>query len=43
MNTMPENLKGHRYYYPSDQGKESIFAKRLDQINAWHQEHDPKK
>ena len=40
MKTMPPEIQGHRYYYPSDQGHESRFKERLQQIQAWHQKHD---
>lgn len=40
MQTMPDNLVGHEYYLPTDQGSEVRFAKRLEQIKAWHRTHD---
>jgi putative ATPase len=42
MQTMPDNLVGHEYYHPTDQGSEAKFAARLAQIKAWHAAHDPK-
>lgn len=42
MQTMPDNLVGHEYYLPTDQGSEVRFAKRLEQIKAWHRTHDQK-
>jgi putative ATPase len=41
MQTMPDNLVGHEYYHPTDQGSEAKFAARLAQIKAWHAAHDP--
>jgi putative ATPase len=40
MQTMPDNLVGHHYYHPTDQGSEVKFAARLAQIEAWHAKHD---
>lgn len=40
MQTMPDNLIGHEYYFPTEQGHEIRFKKRLAQIKEWHQEHD---
>lgn len=40
MQTMPDNLVGHEYYYPTEQGHEIRFKKRLEQIKEWHREHD---
>lgn len=40
MQTMPDNLVGHTYYLPTDQGNEIRFKQRLEQIKAWHQQHD---
>lgn len=39
MQTMPDNLVGHEYYFPSEQGHEIRFKKRLEQIKEWHREH----
>ncbi|WP_026039023.1 replication-associated recombination protein A [Sporolactobacillus vineae] len=41
MQTMPSNLIGHQYYHPTDQGSEAKVAQRLEQIKAWHRQHDP--
>lgn len=41
MQTMPSNLIGHHYYHPTDQGSEAKVAQRLEQIKAWHRQHDP--
>lgn len=41
MQTMPDNLIGHQYYFPTEQGHEIRFKQRLAQIKAWHQRHDP--
>lgn len=40
MQTMPDNLVGHEYYFPSEQGHEIRFEKRLEQIKFWHKNHD---
>ena len=37
---MPDNLVGHTYYLPTEQGNEIRFKQRLEQIKAWHQKHD---
>ncbi|MFD1433235.1 replication-associated recombination protein A [Lacticaseibacillus yichunensis] len=42
MQTMPDNLQGRTYYHPTDQGSEARVKARLDQIKAWHAEHDNK-
>ena len=41
MKTMPPQLQGHQYYFPTEQGHEDRFKKRLEQIKAWHQKYDP--
>lgn len=40
MQTMPDNLVGHTYYLPTEQGNEIRFKQRLEQIKAWHQKYD---
>lgn len=40
MQTIPDNLVGHTYYLPTEQGNEIRFKQRLEQIKAWHQKHD---
>jgi len=40
MKTMPPELEGHEYYFPSEQGHEDRFKKRLAFIQKWHQQHD---
>lgn len=40
MQTMPDNLVGHTYYLPTEQGNEIRLKQRLEQIKAWHQKHD---
>ena len=42
MQTFPEELSGHAYYFPTEEGREGPFKKRLAQIKAWHREHDGK-
>jgi len=32
MECFPKNLKGARYYFPTDQGKEKFYAERLKEI-----------
>lgn len=40
MQTMPDNLVGHHYYFPTEQGHEIRFKQRLEQIQKWHEKHD---
>ncbi|MTV81470.1 replication-associated recombination protein A [Secundilactobacillus folii] len=40
MNTMPPSVAGHEYYEPTEQGNEKRFKARLEQIKAWHRQHD---
>ena len=35
MECLPEELKGRRFYHPTDQGQESRYRERLEQILAW--------
>ncbi len=35
---LPESLKEKKYYRPTDQGKESKFKERLEQIQKWKKE-----
>lgn len=39
MKTMPPSLADHVYYQPTEQGHESRFKARLEQIKQWHREH----
>lgn len=39
METMPANLIGHQYYYPTEQGNEIRFKRRLHQIKQWKNQH----
>lgn len=39
METMPANLMGHQYYYPTEQGNEIRFKRRLAQIKNWKRQH----
>ena len=39
MECLPENLRGHEYYIPSEQGKEIRCKERLAQIKRWKKEH----
>ncbi len=42
MECLPESLQGKKYYLPTTQGKENGFKERLEQINAWKEEHKKK-
>ena len=35
MTCLPESLQGRRFYHPTDQGQESRYRERLEQILAW--------
>ena len=39
MKTMPPELEGSQFYYPSEQGNEIRFKKRIEQIKAWHEKN----
>ena len=39
MECLPENLQGHEYYLPTEQGSESRYKKRLESIKSWKAEH----
>lgn len=39
MQCLPDSLVGREYYRPTDQGLESRFAERLQQIKDWKKEH----
>ena len=36
MQCLPDSLKGKTYYHPTEQGLESRFKTRLEDIRAWH-------
>lgn len=40
MKTMPPSVDGHEYYLPTDEGREKRFKERLNQIKAWHKQHE---
>lgn len=40
MKTMPPDLEGHEYYFPTTQGNEERFKQRLEYIKEWHKRHD---
>ena len=40
MRCLPDSLLGKVYYDPSEQGLESRFKERLEQIKAWKKEHE---
>lgn len=42
MQCLPDSLLGKEYYHPTDQGLESRFRDRLEQIKAWKKEHTEK-
>ncbi len=42
MQTMPDQLVGKQFYYPTEQGKEIRFKQRLAYIKQWHRQHDGK-
>ena len=42
MRCLPDSLLGREYYQPSDQGLESRYKDRLEQIKAWKQEQQKK-
>lgn len=35
MECLPENLRGHEYYHPSEMGSETHYRKRLENIKSW--------
>ena len=39
MQCLPENLIGHEYYKPTEQGSEIHYKKRLEQIKNWKDNH----
>ncbi|WP_410174849.1 hypothetical protein [Levilactobacillus brevis] len=39
MQTLPEALRGHVYYEPTEQGREGRFKARLAEIKRWQQQH----
>ena len=39
MECLPESLQGREYYHPTEQGSESRYKKRLEQIKQWKEEH----
>ncbi len=40
MRTMPDSLRARHYYQPTTEGSEAKVKQRLEQIKAWHAEHD---
>ena len=40
MRCLPDSLLGTEYYHPTDQGLETRFRDRLEQIKAWKKEHE---
>ena len=43
MRCLPDSLLGREYYRPTDQGLETRFRDRLEQIKAWKKEQEAKK
>ena len=39
MQCLPDALKDRHFYHPTDQGQESRYKERLEQIRAWKKEH----
>lgn len=39
MQCLPDSLQGRRYYRPTEQGSEKRVKERLEQIEAWRQQH----
>ena len=39
MSCLPESMKDHEYYHPTDQGKEKEIAERLREIKEWKRLH----
>ena len=42
MQCLPDSLAGRRYYHPTDQGLESRFRERYEQILQWKEQHRDK-
>ena len=42
MECLPESLKGKEYYIPTEQGNETRFKARLEQIKDWKKKHKEK-
>ena len=40
MRTVPDEVLGHQYYAPTEQGREKLFKQRIDYIKNWHEEHN---
>ncbi|MBQ3449895.1 MAG: replication-associated recombination protein A, partial [Synergistaceae bacterium] len=39
MECLPDSLIGREYYHPTEQGSESRYKNRLEQIKQWKEEH----
>jgi putative ATPase len=39
MSCLPDSLQGKEYYNPTEQGNETRYKERLEQIKAWKKEH----
>ena len=42
MQCLPDSLLGREYYRPTEQGLESKFKARLEQIKEWKKQHENK-
>ena len=42
MQCLPDSLVGREYYRPTEEGIESRYKARLEEIKAWKKEHDGK-
>ena len=42
MQCLPDSLVGTAYYVPTDQGRESAYQERLQQIKNWKEQHTEK-
>ena len=41
MECLPDSLRGREYYHPTEQGSESRYKNRLEQIRTWRKSHRP--
>jgi putative ATPase len=38
MECMPDNLRGHEYYHPTQEGREKLLAQRMDELKQRKEE-----
>ena len=43
MSCLPESLQDREYYKPTEQGNESRYKERLEQIKQWKKDHKENK